>query len=266
MTRKQILGIAAVVGVIAVIAVAYAVFRKPAAPSGPLAAPTLAVAAATTAPTATAAPITAPTEAITPTVAAPEPTTPPTPEPTTEPAQPVVFEIVSAESEATFSLGELLQGNPNTVVGVTNQVAGQIAVDFSNPQATQLGAIVVNARTLVTDNEFRNRAISNQILDTNQYEFITFQPTELIGLPASVAVGDSIAFQVAGELTIRDVTQPVTFEVNLTLASETQLTGSAQATVMRADFGLIIPQVRGVANVDEAVSLTLIFVAAPAPG
>lgn len=270
MTRKQILSIAAVIGVIALIAVAYAVFRKPAAPSGPLTAPTLAAAPATTAPTAAAIPTTPPTAeptaAANPTSAPPEPTASPTPEPTPVPAQPVVFEIVSAESEATFSLGEMLQGSPNTVVGATNQVAGQMAVDFNNPQATQLGEIVVNARTLVTDNEFRNRAISNQILDTNQYEFITFQPTELIGLPAGVAIGDSIDFQVAGQLTIRDVTQPVTFAVNLNLISETQLTGSAQATVMRADFGLVIPQVRGVANVDEAVVLTLTFVVAPVQG
>ncbi len=37
----------------------------------------------------------------------------------------VAFEIVQAESEARFTLGGLLNGNPKTVVGVTDQIAGE---------------------------------------------------------------------------------------------------------------------------------------------
>ena len=99
-------------------------------------------------------------------------------------------------------------------------MAGQIAIDPANPAATQLGQIVVNARTLATDNEFRNRALRNQILDTNTYEFVTFQPTELVGLPDAATVGQPFSFQVVGDLTIKDVTQPVTFDVTVTPVSE----------------------------------------------
>lgn len=259
MTRRTILMAGAVIAVLVLVIVLFAVLRKPEVASGPLAAPTLAVTVA--APTAAVAPTLEPTATAPAAAATTEPVATPTPEPTAIPLQPVVFEIVQAESEARFSLGELLRGNPNTVVGVTDQVAGQLSVDLSYPDTTQVGQIVVNARTLVTDNEFRNRAISNQILDTNQYELITFTPTELIGLPEKVQVGDTVSFQMAGDLTIRDTTQSVTFDVSLTITSADRLEGSAQATVRRSDYGLIIPQVPGVASVDEEVLLEIDFVA-----
>ncbi len=139
----------------------------------------------------------------------------------------MIFEIVQDQSEARFIIDEVLRGAPKRVVGVTNQVAGQIVVDPANPGATQLGTIQVNARTLATDNDFRNRAIKNQILDTNNYEFVTFEPTELVGLPESVTVGQPFSFQIVGDLTIKDTTQSVTFDVTITPVSETQLQGLA---------------------------------------
>jgi len=172
-----------------------------------------------------------------------------------------VFEIVQAESEARFMLGELLRGEPTTVIGVTDQVAGEIAVDPNDPARTQVGVIKINARTLATDSDMRNRAIGNRILQTGDYEFITFTPTSISGMPASVAVGESFSFQVTGSLTIRDISHETTFEVTVTPASEMRLEGLATATIARADYNLTIPNVPSVADVDEEVLLELEFVA-----
>ena len=79
-------------------------------------------------------------------------------------SDPITFQIVQAESEARFTLDELLKGSPKTVIGVTDQVAGEILVDFANPTGAQVGAININARTLTTDSDFRNKAIKNKIL------------------------------------------------------------------------------------------------------
>src|SRR5690606_27226017 len=126
---------------------------------------------------------------------------------------------------------------------------------------TQVGVIQINARTLATDNNFRNRAIQNEILDTGAYEFITFTPTGIEGLPASAAVGETVTFTLVGDLTIRDVTLPATFAVEATAVSETQITGTATAVVNRADYGLQIPSVPSVANVEEEVELYIDFTA-----
>lgn len=177
------------------------------------------------------------------------------------PAAATVYQIDPAASAVRFELDEVLRGNPITVVGSTNQVAGEIAFDLNDLSTAQVGTIQVNARGLTTDNNFRNRAINNEILDTGAFEFITFTPTGVNGLPGSAAVGDSVEFTLDGDLTIRDVTQPVTFNVTAVVASDTQLTGTASAVVQRADYNLVIPEVPSVANVEEEVELYIDFVA-----
>lgn len=172
-----------------------------------------------------------------------------------------IFAIDQASSEVRFSLDEDLRGERVTVVGVTDQVAGELALDLNDLSTAQVGTILINARTLVTDNDFRNRAMQNQILDTGTYEFISFAPTAVTGLPASAAIGEAITFNIEGDLTIREITQPVVFVVTATAVSESQISGTATATVSRADYDLRIPNVPSVANVDDAVVLTIDFTA-----
>ncbi len=200
-----------------------------------------------------------------PTAAPAEATTEPAAAPTEEPAAPAgaaqVFTIDSAASQVRFQLDEDLRGQRTTVVGTTDQVAGQISVNLADLSQTQVGIIQINARTLATDNNFRNRAIQNEILDTGDFEFITFTPTAVEGLPASATIGEAISFSIVGDLTIRDITMPATFNVEATAVSETQITGTATATVNRTDFGLQIPSVPNVANVEEEVELYIDFTA-----
>ncbi|MFL7838702.1 MAG: YceI family protein [Candidatus Promineifilaceae bacterium] len=200
----------------------------------------------------------------------PQPTEEPTAEPTSEPVVEettgvgdglLIYQIVPGESAVRFELDEDLRGLRNTVVGTTDQVAGEIGVDFNDLSTTQIGALQINARTLATDNEFRNRAIKNDILDTNSYEFITFTPTAVEGLPDSVEIGETVAFTITGDLTIRDITQAATFDVEATAVSANELQGTASSTVQRADYDLNIPSVPNVANVEEEVALYIDFIA-----
>ena len=174
-----------------------------------------------------------------------------------------VFEIDPEQSEARFIVDELLFGEPNTVTGRTSEVTGQIEVDLADPTQTTISTIEINARSLATDNRFRNRSLNRLILQSNrdEFQFITFTPAEIEGLPAEATVGDTLTLQVTGDLKIREIVQPVTFEVTVTADSETQLTGLAQTTVQRSDFELKIPNVDGVADVTEEVRLELEFVA-----
>jgi polyisoprenoid-binding protein YceI len=172
-----------------------------------------------------------------------------------------IYEILPAESEACFQIGEILRGSPFTVIGKTDQVAGEFVVDSSDLSTARIGPILVNARTLATVTEFRNRASKNRILTTDVHEFITFTPSEIIGLTGPGIAGDVYNFQIVGDLTIRDVTRPVTFETTATAVTEDQLTGTAAATVLYADFELFIPNSRAVASVEDEVVLEIDFVA-----
>lgn len=175
----------------------------------------------------------------------------------------VNFALVPEGSEARFLIDEVLFGNPKTVIGVTSDVDGEIAINMADYPDTSISAIRINARDLTTDNNFRNNAIRRFILQTNQdqYQYIVFEPTAINGLPSDVVMGDPFSFTVTGDLTIRDITRPVTFEVNVTPASETELSGSATTVIQRADFALEIPDVEGVANVSEQVGIAFDFTA-----
>jgi len=210
---------------------------------------------ATPSPVATSAPAAASSGTTTTTTASADPTK--------APAAPVVLQIDPSQSEARFIVNEVLFGSPNIVTGRTNGVSGQINIDMADPTKTTVGPIQIDARSLATDNRFRNRSISRFILQSNQdqYQYITFTPTSIKGLPASAKAGDSLTFQITGDLKIRDATKPVTFDVTLKADSPTQVSGLAKATVQRSDFGLEIPQVTGVADVTEQVQLELQFLA-----
>lgn len=179
----------------------------------------------------------------------------------TDSSQYTLFELIPAESLVTFTMDETLRGLPTTVVGQSRTIAGQIAVNFDNPAASQIGPILINARTLLTENEFRNNAIQNFILETETFELITFTPRQISGLPDALAPNQPVEMEILGDLTIRDVTQPVTFAAVVTPNGRTQLTGSATATVRRTDFALEIPDAPGVANVGEDILLTIKFAA-----
>ncbi|MBE2202133.1 MAG: YceI family protein [Anaerolinea sp.] len=172
-----------------------------------------------------------------------------------------VYTIDAARSEARFSIDEVLRGSDFTVVGVTNNVAGQVALDVNNPAAAQMGAIVINARDLATDDDFRNNAIRNRILLTDNYEFITFTPKTLVGLPDSVTVGQPYDLQIVGDLTMAGQMQEVTFAATVTLNSATEMQGTATAVIAYADWGVRVPLSQTVTAVADQVTLELAFVA-----
>lgn len=175
----------------------------------------------------------------------------------------MLFTILQTESQASFTIFEELNGAPTDVVGVTDQVAGEVSVDLADLSQTRLGVIQVNARTLATDQDRRNSAIRNRILLTDQYEFITFSPSQISGLSGSAETGQTFTFSILGDLTIRDITRPVSFDASVTVESAGRLSGSATAIIAKSDFNLIVPSVPFVANVGEDVTLEIDFVLVP---
>jgi polyisoprenoid-binding protein YceI len=227
------------------------------------------------APTAvsTAVPV-APTIAA-PTQAATQPTQPPA---ATEAAQPqpteaaapaagaaTVYRIDAGQSEARYEVGEtFFQGNRFvTAIGRTKGIAGDVLVDFAAPANSQIGTLVINVNQLTSDEGRRDNYIRNNALESAKYPEATFKPTKIEGIPASVKPGDTLTLKVTGDLTVKQTTRPVTFDVTLT-ANQDQLTGSAVTQILLSDFGVGPIQLAMLATEDEA-KLAFDFVALPAP-
>lgn len=183
--------------------------------------------------------------------------------------QPVSFSIIPGESNAHFQIDETLKssqtgwhtGARKTVIGTTDQVFGAIAFSLSDPAAARFDDIRVNADTFRTDDPYRNIALKKLILESKTYEYITFSPIEVIGLPEAVAVGEEIRFELAGELTIREITLPQRFAVTGRLAAPDRIEGTATAVVTREAYDLEIVVAPHVTDIDDEVKLTIDFVA-----
>ena len=173
------------------------------------------------------------------------------------------FQIVQDGTQARFYIDEVLMGSDKTVIGVTSLVEGNLTVDPADPSSAQIGAIRIDARDLTTDSDRRNGAIRRFVLQSNQdqYQYITFEPTAIEGMPESVSVGDSFEFSITGNLTIRDITNAETFHVSVTINADNELVGLGKTTIQRADYSLTIPSVPSVANVAEEVPLEIEFTA-----
>ncbi|MBI3958157.1 MAG: YceI family protein, partial [Chloroflexi bacterium] len=119
----------------------------------------------------------------------------------------ITFVVDPAQSEARFVINEELMGSPKTVVGANSGVSGEVTVNPGDPAGVEIGSITVNAGGFVTDSDRRNGAINRFILQASSYPTITFTPTAIQGVPAAVAVGDTLSLQVTGDLAIREITR-----------------------------------------------------------
>lgn len=178
-----------------------------------------------------------------------------------------LYKIIPDQSTATFTLNEILYGQPKTVVGTSTAfIAGNIGVDKANFASSTIGTVKLNARTFVTDSEQRNNTIRRMILKTEDdaNQFITFSPTSIAALPADFGNEDEFWMDITGDLTISGVTKSETFRTMAKIDSETgTITIHAATTLKRGDFNLVIPNFSFLANVDEEVKLTLDLVAQP---
>lgn len=104
--------------------------------------------------------------------------------------------------------------------------------------------------------------IRNQWLESARYPIARFEPLRIEGLPEAYSEATPYAFRVIGNLTVKDVTREVAFDITAQLNGET-LTGKATTTILMSDFGVGPISILGVLNTEDEVKLTFDFVARP---
>lgn len=183
----------------------------------------------------------------------------------------------SGDSRAQFLIREVIFGRENLVEGTTRQLDGSFLIDYDD-HSVRVGQFEINVRDIRTrsldvdmsqerwsDGE-RDVVIRAQILQSgrDEFEFSTFNPTGVSGVPESFEIGDTLNIVLTGDLTIRGVTSSVDFDMELVLESEDMISGTASTTVLWEDFNITIPYVGGnsdINSVDDSVELRLEFTA-----
>ena len=122
-----------------------------------------------------------------------------------------------------------------TVKGRITDIDGTIESDEKNPQNSSVEA-VLKAASLDTRTDQRDQHLrSADFLDVEKFPEIKFRSTRI--------QGDKDSFKLTGDLTIRDVTKPITLEVEFEGRNKDPWGGervgfSAKGKIDRREFGL----------------------------
>ena len=171
------------------------------------------------------------------------------------------FTLVPEETVVSYSVEETFLNEGNrlaTAIGRTSQVTGELTVDLENPANIEFSEFSVDISTLQSDSGRRDNAIRRDWLESTQFPLARFAVKELSGFPASPQEGQPLQFKMIGDLSVREATLPVTWDVTATLNGD-RLTGTATTFIMMADWGVTPPNIAGILIVKDGVTLTLDF-------
>jgi polyisoprenoid-binding protein YceI len=181
------------------------------------------------------------------------------------------FVILPEQSKASYLVDEEFLGGAldklgiaagaADVVGSTQAIEGQLQLNLDDLGAA-LGenTFTVQMNTLTTDQDRRDTWIREDGPRFNDFPVATFVATAIEGAPSSYADGQEVSFQLVGDLTVRDVTRPVTFDVDARLEGDT-LSGNATTRLKMSDFGIDPPNFANTLTVADDFGIEVQFVA-----
>ncbi|PWH19592.1 MAG: hypothetical protein DDG59_02590 [Anaerolineae bacterium] len=143
------------------------------------------------------------------------------------------------------------------VTGSTQAIEGFIQLNLADLSAP-LGEnrFTVRINTLTTDRDDRDQWIREKGPRLNDYPLATFIATAISDAPASYTEGEEVRFKLIGNLTIREVTKTVTFDVTASLSGDT-LRGVATTRLLMSDFGIEPPSFANTLTVADEFELQI---------
>jgi polyisoprenoid-binding protein YceI len=175
-------------------------------------------------------------------------------------APPTRFVLAPTGNEAQYAVREELAGIdfPYDAVGKTSAITGTIAIDAKGAVVAAQSHITVDVSTLKSDRANRDRYLKTDALETNKYPKVEFAVTALKGFPAALPTTGQFTFELVGNLTVRSVTKPVTWQVTAT-ASNGEFSGSAKTAFKFGDFGMPVPSAFMVMKLEDNLRLQYDF-------
>ncbi len=173
------------------------------------------------------------------------------------------FVIVPGKSQVAYHVGEVLFNQNhqfNLATGVTNVVQGEVLIDRANPRRSRVGPITIDISQFTSDSARRDEMIRAHWLESSRYPIAEFTPTAIQGLPDEYAPGREIPVQITGNLRIREVTRPTTFDASLKLEGQT-IIGVVTTKILMTDFGFDPPSLLGILKAGNEVTLEFRFTA-----
>jgi polyisoprenoid-binding protein YceI len=159
-------------------------------------------------------------------------------------------------SEFGYRVEEVLAGVNTTAVGRGNDITGLMTIEGTTATSVDVEVLV---ESIESDSSLRDGQFHGRIMNVEEFPTATFRTTEPIDF-GSIPTGDEqITATSTGELTLRGVTNLVTFEVTAqTTGGRIGVLGSIP--VVFADYGIENPSFGQVRTEDEGlVEFVLVF-------
>ena len=139
-------------------------------------------------------------------------------------------------------------------VGRTSDLTGGLTI-----ADTSLTAVVVEVdmTTLQSDSSRRDGALDSRGLETSTFPTATFVLTEPIDLGSLPAVGEAVAADAVGDLTLHGVTKTVTIPLEAQLVDDTTIVVVGSLEVAFADYGIEAPTGFSVLDIEDPGTLEL---------
>jgi polyisoprenoid-binding protein YceI len=181
------------------------------------------------------------------------------------------YVIVPEESSASYMVDEEFFGlalgkygipaGLSDTVGTTSVIEGQFELNWDDLSAP-LGenTFRVDLSTLESNQGLRDSWIRENGPEFGTYPDAIFVVERLEGAPTSYTMGEEVNFQMVGQMTIRETTQPATFDVTAKLEDGT-VTGTATAALKMTDFGITPPDFVNTLTVQDDFQVEVNFTA-----
>jgi polyisoprenoid-binding protein YceI len=122
---------------------------------------------------------------------------------------------ITDESTLGYRVSEVLGGVDTEGAGRTNQVTGTLTIEGTSATAAEF---TVDMASVTSDESRRDGQFRTRIMSTDEFPTSTFVLTAPIDFGGVPAEGESITATATGDLTLRGVTNSVTFEVTAQLS------------------------------------------------
>lgn len=181
-----------------------------------------------------------------------------------------LFTIVPEESSASYVVQEeflagalsklgIDAGNVE-VTGTTSDVSGQLQLALGSENPLGDNRFSVNLSSFSTDQNRRDDWIREEGPQFGSAPPAQFVATSIDNAPSDYTEGEEVSFTLNGDLTIKEVTNPVSFDVTATLSGDT-ITGTASTQSKLTDWNIEPPNFANTLTVADELEIRLNFTA-----
>lgn len=163
--------------------------------------------------------------------------------------------IPTTASEFGYRVEEVIAGVGTTAVGRSNEIEGLLTIEGTTATVVDVEVQIAN---ITSDDSRRDGRFSGAIMNSTEFPTAIFTISEPIEFGA-IPVDGQVVATATGELTLRGVTNPVTFDV--TAEATNDLIGIlGSIPVVFADYGIDNPSFAAIKTEDEGlVEFVLVF-------